>query len=387
LAAALLHGPALAGLGLVGAFVTPLIVATDQPNYWALYLYLAVVTAAAFALARARLWRWLAITAVIFGLVWTLPGIADTSADALTPHVFHVVIGFLLAAALIVSGFLFGPDRAPGRIDGVSSGALGSYLLGAAFLVLASRHDSLALMAFALLVAATLAIAWRSDAATAAVPAAALLVALVFLQWTVDLDVGTLGLPSSVNPGALWEPDRYPLSAHLVLGVGLALLFGAAGFLVQERFERPLPAMLWAASAVFTPIAILVMLYYRIADFDRSIPFAGTAVLLAGCFAAATEGLGKRAARPGTLSATAIFATGAIASLALARRPPYAQGERRHARAHRRCGRAPVHGAALLLRDPPYHDRRRSLCEHERFGRDRIAGLHGARHRHRARAH
>jgi uncharacterized membrane protein len=318
LAAALLHGPALAGLGLVGAFVTPLIVATDQPNYWALYLYLAVVTAAAFALARARLWRWLAITAVIFGLVWTLPGIADTSANALTPHVFHVVIGFLLAAALIVSGFLFGPDRAPGRIDGVSSGALGAYLLGAAFLVLASRHDTLALLAFALLVAATLAIAWRSDAATAAVPAAALLVALVFLQWTVDLDVGTLGLPASVNPGALWEPDRYPLSAHLVLGVGLALLFGAAGFLVQGRFERPLPAMLWAASAVFTPIAILVMLYYRIADFDRSIPFAGTAVLLAGCFAAATEGLGKRAARPGTLSATAIFATGAIASLALA---------------------------------------------------------------------
>jgi uncharacterized membrane protein len=293
-------------------------VATDLPNYWALYLYLAVVTAVAFSLARARLWRWLAITAVIFGLVWTLPGIADTSADALTPHVFHVVIGFLLAAALIVSGFLFGPDRAPGRIDGVSSGALGSYLLGAAFLVLASRHDTLALLAFALLVAATLAIAWRSDAATGAVPAAALLVALVFLQWTVDLDVGTLGLPSSVNPGALWEPDRYPLSAHLVLGAGLALLFGAAGFLVQGRFERPLPVMLWAASAVFTPIAILVMLYYRIADFDRSIPFAGTAVVLAGCFAAATEALGKRAARPGTLSATAIFATGAIASLALA---------------------------------------------------------------------
>src|SRR4029450_10867946 len=46
LAAALLHGPALAGLGLIGAFVTPLIVATETPNYWALYLYLAVVTAA-----------------------------------------------------------------------------------------------------------------------------------------------------------------------------------------------------------------------------------------------------------------------------------------------------------------------------------------------------
>src|SRR5262245_18035726 len=63
LAAALLHGPALAGLGLVGAYVAPLLVASDRPDYWSLYVYLAVVTAAAFALARFRMWRWLALTA------------------------------------------------------------------------------------------------------------------------------------------------------------------------------------------------------------------------------------------------------------------------------------------------------------------------------------
>src|SRR5262245_16260632 len=57
LAAALLHGPALAGLGLVGAYVTPIVVSTGQPNYWALYVYLAVVSAAALVLARVRLWR------------------------------------------------------------------------------------------------------------------------------------------------------------------------------------------------------------------------------------------------------------------------------------------------------------------------------------------
>jgi len=51
LGAALLHGPALAALGLVGAEVTPLLVASDTPDYWALYIYLAIVTAAAFAMA------------------------------------------------------------------------------------------------------------------------------------------------------------------------------------------------------------------------------------------------------------------------------------------------------------------------------------------------
>ncbi len=66
LAAALLHGPALAGLGVVGAFVTPVLVSSDTPDYWALYIYIAIVTAAAFGLARIRLWRWLALTTVAF---------------------------------------------------------------------------------------------------------------------------------------------------------------------------------------------------------------------------------------------------------------------------------------------------------------------------------
>src|SRR5262249_28400507 len=37
LGAALLHGPALAGLGLIGAEITPILVSTNRPNYWALY--------------------------------------------------------------------------------------------------------------------------------------------------------------------------------------------------------------------------------------------------------------------------------------------------------------------------------------------------------------
>ena len=115
LAAALLHGPALAGLGVAGAFVTPLLVSSDAPNYWALYLYLAIVTAAAFALARMRLWRWLAITAVVLGALWMLPGVDYPSVDALTAHLFHAIAGFALVAALIVSGLLYGPSAEPGQ--------------------------------------------------------------------------------------------------------------------------------------------------------------------------------------------------------------------------------------------------------------------------------
>jgi uncharacterized membrane protein len=69
---------------------------------------------------------------------------------------------------------------------------------------------------------------------------------------------------------------------------------------------------------VFAPIAILVALYYRIAGFDRSIPFATLTLLLAALAAYATEALDRRPPRPGIAASGAIFATGAVAALALA---------------------------------------------------------------------
>jgi len=317
LGAALLHGPAVAGLGLVGAYLTPFIVTTETPNYWALYLYLAVVTAAAFGLARARLWRWLAIVAVGFSLVWMLPGIGNVAADVLTPHIVYVIACFVLAALLIVSGFLFGPEAERWRVDLVSSAALGAYLLGAALLVLATQHDLMTLITFLILVAGTVAIAWRADAPIAAVPCAAILTALIFLQWSVNVDIRDYGVPLDANAAPTWEPDRFIYGTHLWLGAGLAFIFGVAGFLAQARSESVLTSRFWAASAVFAPTAILALLYYRIADFDRSIPFATAALGLAIAYAFAADFISRRDPRPGSASAIAIFITGAVAALAL----------------------------------------------------------------------
>ncbi len=317
-AAALLHGAALAGLGLVGAYVTPLIVSTAQPNFWALYLYLAVATAAAFALARVRMWRWLAISAVVFGFLWTLPGLDALPRIGLAPHLFHTAVGFALVAALIVSGLLFGPDSEQGRIDPVSSAAVAVYLLGATLIVLASRHDPLALTGFTVLVAATVAIAWRADSAAAAVPAAGIMVALVFLQFAVHIHFEQLILAGGPASGVVPEAQRVFYGTHLALGAAFAVLFGCTGFLAQGRSTQPTVPILWAASAVFVPIAILIALYYRIYAFEQSIPFTGLALLLAALFAAATERLYRREPQPGLASAGAIFAAGAAAALALA---------------------------------------------------------------------
>jgi uncharacterized membrane protein len=312
LAAAMLHGPALAALGLVGAEVTPLLVASNKPDYWALYLYLAVVTAAAFALARLRLWRWLAIAAVAFGLFWALPDIAEAGAAA--PHLFHAVAGFILGALLIVAGLWFGPAAIPGRIDAVSSGALAVYLAVAALVVAAQDHSAAATAVFALLTVATIAIAWRTDAAAGAVPVAAALAALVITAWAVDPVTSHL---IASGPGGGSEPSPTSIAWHFVLGVVLAAAFAGAGYLIQGRRDHATIPMLWAATGVLAPLAILVALYYRIGGLDRSIPFAGLALLLAAWFAVAAERLTRRPARPGIAAAAALSAAGSAAALAL----------------------------------------------------------------------
>jgi uncharacterized membrane protein len=297
--------------------VTPLLVSTAEPNYWALYIYLAVVTGAAFVLARMRMWLWLAITAVAFGFFWTMPGIQTTSVDALAPHLFHVVAGFALVAAILVSGLLYGPEPTPGQIDPVSSGTLSAYLLGALLLVLATRHDP-AIVVFTLMIVATLAISWRAVSAAGTVPVAAIFAAIVILRWALAPELDLLIAPAGPAGGAAPQPWQFDVVPHLVLGAGYALMFGALGYLAQGRTTCPVASVLWSACGVAVPLVMLVALYYRIAGFERSIPFAGVALVLAALNGLAAENLSKRDQTPTLVTAGALHATGTVAALALA---------------------------------------------------------------------
>jgi uncharacterized membrane protein len=317
LAAALLHGPALAGLGVVAGFVTPILVSSDKPDFWALYIYLAVITAASFAMARIRLWRWLAITTIAFALAWTFPCL-QCEVQMVGAHIFHVIAGFTLAALLVVCGFMFGPPAEEGRIEPISSAALAAYLFGATAIVITSLHADAAMTAFAVLVAATLAVAWRAPAATGAVAAAAVLAALVFLEWAVLANPDMLVVPGGAIPGIGPHATDGSVSLHLTSAAIFAAGFGVAGFLAQGRSVSATIPVVWSAAGVFTPLALLIALYARIAHLDRSVPFAILAVLLAAAFGVATELLDKREHRPGLPISVALFATGTLSALALA---------------------------------------------------------------------
>ena len=317
LAAALLHGPALAGLGIAAAFATPILVSSEKPDFWALYLYLAVVTAAAFGLARIRLWRWLAVTTIVLATLWTFPCL-QCGPSMVAPHAFHVIAGFILAALLVVCGFMFGPPAEQGRIEPISSGALAATLFGATLIVLNSFHADTAMIVFALLVAGTLFVAWRSDAATGAIVAASAFVFIVFAEWAIRGNPDMLVLPGGPLPGIGPNATDGSVSVHLISAAIFAVGFGAAGFLAQGRSVSAIVPVVWSACAVFTPLALLIALYARIAHLDRSIPFAILAVVLAAAFGAATESLSKREHRPGLPISIALFATGTLAAIALA---------------------------------------------------------------------
>ncbi len=303
LTASLVHGPWVAALGLVGAFATPALVLTTSPSYWALAIYVVIVTGATLALARIRHWRWLALTGVVLGALWIMPGIAVHS--ALTAHAFHAVAGFALVAAFIVSGLLYGPKIESGRIEWESSGALAVYLLVWTLLTTVISYDPFALATFVVLAGATVAVAWRTDAAALAVPVATILTGLVLAGWSVEW----------LQRGIVIGADE---TTALVFGIGLAVLFAAAGYLAQGRSNAANVSILWAASAVLAPIAILVALYHGVTRDAQSIPFAVGALIMAVLYASATERLMQRTPRPGSAAASALFATASIAALALA---------------------------------------------------------------------
>jgi len=317
LAAALLHGPALAGLGVAAAFVTPILVSSEQPDFWALYIYLAIVTAAAFGLARIRLWRWLAVATITFALFWTLPCL-QCGPSMIGPHLFHVMAGFALAALLVVCGFAFGPAVGEEQVELISSGSPAAYLFGATLIVLYSQHADSAMIGFAILVAATLLVAWRAAAATGAIGAASALIFVVFAEWAVLGNRDMLVLPGGPLPGIGPSATDGSVSLHLITAAIFAIGFGVVGFLAQSRFHAAKISVSWAASATFTPLALLVALYARIAHLDRSIPFAILAVIVAAVYGAATEMLTRRDERPGTPIAIALFATATLGALALA---------------------------------------------------------------------
>jgi uncharacterized membrane protein len=121
---AALHGPALAGIGLAGALATPLLVQSDAHNAWPAVIYVAIVTAATYGLARLRAWLWLALAGAAGAILWGLMFSLDGSESAHANYVY-VVIQTVLASLVFVFDRRIAAPEHEAKLDLVSTlGAL-----------------------------------------------------------------------------------------------------------------------------------------------------------------------------------------------------------------------------------------------------------------------
>ena len=71
LALSLRQGPLIAALGLLGSYVTPMMISSPDPKGWSFFPYLLIILAASFAVLRKRTWWWLGYASIIGSALWS----------------------------------------------------------------------------------------------------------------------------------------------------------------------------------------------------------------------------------------------------------------------------------------------------------------------------
>lgn len=311
--AALLHGPSLAGIGLLGAMGAPLLIGGGG-SAWPLALYLPVVAGFAYAFAWNRGWRLLAILAALAAAGWSLLlGLASGSEAALVHLTLQAVLAALAFAVLPGRAV---PDEAAAP-QPLACAALAA-TAGVTLAVLAIRGDvgpSAAWIAtcFAGIAIPALAGFLAAPAAAGLVVAGAVLAGVIAI-WPQP--GGGIGLPADLLREAA---DGTALSSFAsVAGVGVAVL-GALRLMGAGRLPA-VTALLYAAGATLTPLAALALTYLRLAHGEVAPGFAAAAgalalgfVLAAGLFRRQDEATPSPALRFGL----GAFASAAVAALAL----------------------------------------------------------------------
>lgn len=313
LLAALLHGPALAALGFVGAALTPFLITTSSPNAWGVALLIAVVGASALGVARIRRWKWLALLAIAGMVAWGLTLIAFAVPQAVGAAGALGLVLLALTAALLAPGLLWGPE-APERPEPVAIlGAVGALVVAAA----AAVDGDVAAGPLAVFVAGALGVltlAWRVRPMTLATFAVALLAPAILTQWVFPPDAGSTLAPAGPMAGAVGEPERLSIGHFMAFAFAMGALMLGAGVMGAGRGGRSRTVLGWAVTGTLGPVLMLIAAYARLTELERSLPFAALALALAFVFTLAAERLLKAA----RTHAATVFAAAGVVGLSLA---------------------------------------------------------------------
>lgn len=294
IAAALVHGQALAGIGLVGSMATPALVSSQAPNPWALFVYLAIVLAATAAIARMRDWKFL-IAAAFFGTgAWTIAYMMAAPGTDLP------VILFIDAVTLAVLAFVWLGSRG-GEAETAKNGFDWPSIVPGVFVAFSALGLSVdttlvaaggALPGAAVLVALVATALYRPRALPL-LHAAGVVSVMIYLGIIPPATIGSELSQGNIGFDGMPVAAGNPWTLHI--GIGLGLVFIGAGFWAARRFAATaqVRAACWAAWAVAAPLVVLLTLWLAYGNLDRDLAYAAVAALLVVVFAAGGEWIAR----------------------------------------------------------------------------------------------
>ncbi len=325
---ALPQGPLVALLGVIGGFATPLLVQSDNPSAWGLYIYLTFLVAAALFIVRyTRAW-WLGFITFAGTTIWFVISFVTYGLpqDAEAIGCFLLVLSalslFVPAPELLVRDAPSWNDALEGRIGAAGTMVWLSLLASSVFVFVLLRMDSYgstSLVVLALFVGLCFYAGRRAPLFDTLPVAAGLLTVAAIAAWHLPAilpqPVGVHPPQPEVfvqgyNPGPIMAP---PLRSFLSLTAGFATLFGLGGFAILWRARRP---SVWASVAAGVPVLLLAVAYWRIEDFGVAFNWAGVAAVLAGVNVYAAGRLRNRE-DDGFTVGVGFFAAAAVAALSL----------------------------------------------------------------------
>lgn len=319
LALALIHGPGLAAIGLLSAFIVPFLLDTTSDSITILALYVLAVSVAALAVARLRGWLWLALSAigamVLFGTAFAIEAGHDQP---------YVVDGFIAVAfGLGFATFVLGIGRKAAemvtqqtpRPDWLATGVL-SLLALLLLLTFDWRKDMpLEVLEMAVLFGIPLAIAYTYPALRFLVALPAALGVVRYLS----LDLPALRVSQKLIEGPSLDAIELAgtVQTFAFIGIIAAAALMLAGFWIALR--SPTRTVV-AASTTISAIALYLVAYVRIEQLVSSQMFALFGAVLAMLLTSLALQLNARLAEeaPGRDGTVAAGLIGAIVSLAFA---------------------------------------------------------------------
>ena len=308
IAAALVHGQALAGVGLLGSLATPMLVSSQSPNPWALFGYLAIVLAATGFIARIRRWSLLMAAAFAGVGLW----IALYMIEAPVPG-FGVLV-FINFVVLAVLGFVWlgtepGPAEAQVGFDLVS--IVPAIFTGAATLLLFAEPrfaDIGGAWPAATIIAAMIGTVVFRPQALPVLYGAALATLFAYLKITPLAE-------ASIDLSGYATIDTMPVTvvsdgAMTRIGIVLGLLFLCSGLWSARRHVATSLAQSasWAAWAAAVPLAIVLSLWVTFGDIDRDFVYAAVTLLLLAILAVGGEWVARAEEPPLTGGLAVSFA-------------------------------------------------------------------------------